>query len=345
LILSGCDLGKPEPVSGVGPPVHLIGAFPPDGCGIGEDPDCTVPTNVALTLRFDRFLNPVSAIRQSLRVYAGDPAVGVPFSYDVVYDPIERVVEYRVPPGGAYKPHTLYVVELFVAEAPSDPGFRAFDGAPLAAGELPLRFSFITGDAPMALPAPPPAPTCDDVVKQVFGTLGNCSGAACHRKGDNLLDTGVPLGDAPHQLWLESSRHFAQSAIGRVARQTEVGDISGGPSAPQSPRFGVRLALIEPDSPGGSYLLYKLLLGASNFEPCRPDSTEDVCRAAVDPPVSSHPFLPLAEGETIAPAPEELERLREWFVRGEPMPRGRGNVRLEGLRALSSFIEHGARCD
>lgn len=343
LTLSGCDVGKPEPASGAGPPLHLVGVFPPDGCGVGEDPDCTVPTNASLTLRFDRFLNPVSAIRQALRVYAGDPAVGPPFSFDVVYDPIERVVEYRVPPGGAYKPHTLYQVELFTAKTPSDPGFRAFDGAAVEEGELPLRFSFRTGDAPVALPEPEAPPGCDEIVSQVFGTLGNCAGAACHRRGDNQLD-GVPLGDAPHQLWLDSAGHFAQSAIGRIARQTELGDVSGGPSAPQAPRFGVRMALIEPGSPGGSYLLYKLLLGARNFEPCTSGSSE-LCRGAVEPPVSTHPFLPLAEGEMIAPPSEELERLREWFVRGEPMPRGPGNVHLEGLRALSSFIEAGASCD
>ncbi len=285
----------------------------------------------------------MSAIRQSLRVYPGDPAVGVPFTFDVVYDPVERVVEYRVPPGAAYKPRTLYQVELLTPDAPNAPGFRAFDGAALEERDLPLRFSFFTSDAPSALREPEAVPTCDEVVAQVFGTLGNCGGAACHRKGDNQLD-GEPLGDAPHQLWLDSPGYFAQSAIGRVARQTELGDVSGGPSALQSPRFGTRMALIEPGSPGGSYLLYKLLLGAKNFEPCSPGSTETICRGAVDPAVSSHADLPLPEGESLVPAPEELERLREWFVRGEPMPRGRGNVRLEGLRALARFIEAGAHC-
>ncbi len=324
--------------------MHLVAAFPADGCGLGPDPDCTVPTNATLTLRFDRFLDPVTATRQALRVYPGDPAVGVPFTYNVVYDPVERVVEYRVPPGAAYKPHTLYEVELFVAETPSDPGIRAFDGAPLAEGAdeaLPVRFSFFTGDAPAELASPPAPPSCDSVVREVFGTLGNCATAACHRKGGN----GDDLQEAPHQLWLEDSGHFAQSAIGRVARQTEVGDISGGPSTPQGPRFGVRMALIEAHNPGASYLMYKLLLTPRNYEPCAADASAPLCENPSDPAVSSHEQLPLGAGETVVPAADELARLREWFVRGEPMPRGRGSVTLGGLRALSSFIAAGADCD
>lgn len=323
--------------------------FPADGCGIGDDPDCTMPTNAPIALRFDRFLNPVSATRQAIRVYPGNPALGPPFTYDVVYDPVERVVEYRVPPGASYKPGTVYEAELLVADAPNDPGIRAVDGAPLGRADLPLRVSFRTADAPVELEAPPAPPSCADVVQQVFGKLGQCAGQECHRRGDNaLLGSGDELGDAPHQLWLDSPGRFALSAISRVARQTDLGDFSGGPSTPQSPRFGVRMALIEPGSPGGSYLMYKLFLDPRNFEPCPPDAAA-LCAGAVDPPASSHAFLPLASGESLAPAPEELERLREWFVRGEPMPRSnslgvRGNVQLEGLRALGAFIDAGAPC-
>lgn len=339
-MLSGCDVAAPDPPS-VGPPVHLIGAYPSDGCGVGDDPDCTMPTNAPLTLRFDRFLNPVTATRQALRVYPGDPNVGVPFTYDVVYDPVERVVEYRVPPGAAYKPRTLYRVELLVPEAPGEEGITAFDGAPLAAGALPLEFSFFTSAEPSELPAEPSPPSCATVVREVFGSLGNCATASCHRHGGN----GAELQEAPHQLWLEDTGHFAQSALGRVARQTELGDFVGGPATPQGPRFGVRMALIEPKSPGASYLLYKLLLGLDNYEPCSSPDAASVCRDAADPPVSSHPLLPLAEGDALAPSAEELVRLREWFVRGEPMPRGRGGVTLEGLRAVSRFVTAGARCD
>jgi hypothetical protein len=325
--------------------------FPSDGCGIGIDPDCTVPTNVTLTFRFDRFLNPGTAVRQALRVYSGDPKAGPPFTYDVRYDPVERVVEYRVPPGGAYRQHTLYQVELFVAKGPGDPGFRAVDGAPLGEGELPLRASFFTGDGPVDIAPPPPAPSCDEIVEQVFGQLGNCAGQECHRReGNALLGSDASLGDAPHQLWLDQRSNFASSAIGRIARQTELGDVSGGSSLLQGDRFGVRMALIEPSNPGASYLLYKLLLSPNNFEPCAVDAPQSLCAQALDPPTSSHQFLPLAEGELLAPAPAELERLRDWFVQGEPMPRdnsrgARGNVQLEGLRAVSSFIAAGASCD
>ncbi|HYQ25935.1 MAG TPA: hypothetical protein VER04_01910, partial [Polyangiaceae bacterium] len=251
-MLVGCDVAEPDPPSAIGPPVHLVGVFPTDGCGSGPE-DCSVPTNVGLTLRFDRFLNPVTAIRQSIQVYPGDPRVGVPFTFDVDYDPIERVVEYRVPPGAGYRPNTLYQAELFVAKARNDPGIRAFDGAPLAPGDLPLKFSFFTGDGPVELPTPPAPPSCDDIVGQAFGKLGSCAGSECHRKGDNVsLTDGSDLGAAPHQLWLDSTDHFALSAIGRVAHQTDLGDTSGGSSTPKGERFGVRMSLVEPGNPGAS---------------------------------------------------------------------------------------------
>jgi hypothetical protein len=323
--------------------------FPTDGCGLGIDPDCTVPTNVTLTFRFDRFLDP-SRVADAVWVYSGDRRFGLPFALQPFYDPVERVVEFRVPPGRAYRPTTLYQVELLLPETPEAVGIRAFDGATLA-GDAPLRFSFFTGTEPVDVTPRPETPTCDEVVDQVFGALGNCAGQECHRRdGNALLGSNTPLGDAPHQLWLDQRSSFALSAIGRVARQTELGDISGGPSTPRALRFGVRMALVEPSNPGASYLMYKLLLGPNNFESCPPDAPESLCAGAVDPPVSSHQFLPLAEGEPLAPPPAELERLREWFVQGEPMPRDnsrgtRGNVRIEGLRAVSSFIAAGASCD
>jgi hypothetical protein len=64
--------------------------------------------------------------------------------------------------------------------------------------------------------------------------------------------------------------------------------------------------------------------------------------------VSVYSKLPLPELDTLVPSQQESERLREWFVRGEPMPFGRGaqptGVSLQGLRAISRFIAAGANC-
>jgi len=347
-LLGGCDVAKPEPQSGTGPPVHLLGIYPQDGCGVGDSPDCTVPTNVTLTFRFDRFLNPATVNRQAIRLYTGAPevAIGGP-PFEVSYDPIERVVEYRTPAGYALAPNVLYHLELVVPEAPGDFGIRAFDGAPLAEADIPLRGSFFTSDQSVDMPTEP-APSCADIVGTSSSVFGSCTGAACHQQGSNAVD-GVAVGDAPYGLWLDDARHFELTAVDRIARETETGDESGGVPTESGPRLGVRMALVDPRNPGGSYLLYKLLRNLGNFEPCPPASAQSVCAQEGDPAVSTHPALPLPEGELVTPSSEELERLREWFVRGEPMPRPRGDgrplsVHLQGLRAVSRFIAAGARC-
>jgi hypothetical protein len=323
--------------------------FPSDACGSADSAECTVPTNATITLRFDRFLDPAWVNRQAILVYTGDRELGSPFRFDVVYDPIERVVEYRLGSSQPYRPSTLYQYELFVPGTPGDPGIRAFDGAPLAEGDIPLRGSFVTSDEPAEVAEATPAPTCGGVVDELFRGLGKCAGSECHRNGGNQnLETMADLGAAPHQLWLDTPGNFALSAINRIARQTEVGDFSGGVPAERSERFGVRMALIKPQNPGGSYLLYKLLLNRDNYAACPDGSTSELC-ALPGPCETAHPALPLARGECLTPPEDELVRLREWFVRGEPMPRPNsqgvsGNVQFQGLRALSSFIASGADC-
>jgi hypothetical protein len=345
---AGCDLERPE-VRAVGPDVHVVDMFPGDGCGSGVREGCAVPTNATITLRVDRFLDPSTVNRQAITVYTGDPATGSPFTYQVVYDPVERVVEFRLGESPLYLPHTLYQFELEVPKAAGDYGIRAFDGAPLAPGDVPLRGSFLTSDEPTVVAPPESAPTCDVIVSDVFRKLGQCAGSECHRRGDNqALGSGEDLGDAPHQLYLDSPGNFALSAIGRVARQTELGDVSGGVPAARSPRFGVGMALVTPRSPGASYLLYKALLAPENYEACSDETDSELCQLP-GPCQSSHAALPLREGQCLEPPEEELDRLREWFVRGSPMPRAnsrgeRGSVRLQGLRALSAFIAAGASC-
>jgi hypothetical protein len=301
-----------------------------------------------LAFRFDRFLNPATVSRQAIRLYSGDPN-GSPASppFEVTYDPIERVVEYRTPSGYALEPATLYELELVVADSPESSGIRAIDGAPLAEGDLPLRVVFVTGDEQVTS-ITDEAPNCDEIVGNADAVLKTCTGSACHRKGGNVVGQ-LAVGDAPHSLWLDTPSHFSLTAVSRIARQTETGDQSGGVAAERSPRFGVRMALVDPHNPGGSYLMYKLLRNLRNFEPCPADATSPTCATAADPGESVHALLPLPEGELITPSAAEVERLHEWFVHGDPMPRPRADGRplsiyLQGLRAVSRFIASGADC-
>ena len=74
-------------------------------------------------------------------------------------------------------------------------------------------------------------------------------------------------------------------------------------------RFGVQMPRIDPGSPGNSYLMYKLLRSPKNFELT---GNSDVC-------VTAH-RVPLPDGQCLPPSEAESARLREWFVRGQPMP-------------------------
>jgi hypothetical protein len=345
LLLGGCDVSEPDPPRAAGPDVRLLGIYPGDGegqaCGVDGDDECGVPIDATLTLRFDRFLNPATVNRQAIRVFTGDPANSPNIPFDVAYDPVERVVEFRMPRGYSFQPRALYQIELVVPEASDDFGVRAFDGAPLAGSASSLRSSFLTSrvSAPVLRPDPP---SCDEIVTQVLNSvsLGNCAASRCHRSRAN------ELGAAPEALWLDGRSNLRNTAIDRVAHETELGDTAGSPLQ-DSPRFGVQMPIIDPKNPGNSYLLYKLLRKPENFEPCGPGVSSSVCAEPADTAVSAYTTLPLSEGESIEPSAEESLRLREWFVRGEPMPYPGGpstTVSLQGLRAINAFIAAGADC-
>jgi hypothetical protein len=108
------------------------------------------------------------------------------------------------------------------------------------------------------------------------------------------------------------------------------------------------MPIIDPKNPANSYLLYKLLRQPKNFEPCTAGASSPLCDGDQDDPcVTNYPLIPLADGECLQPSADESTRLREWFVRGDPMPLQRGlerSVRISGLRAVSAFIAAGADC-
>ena len=73
----GCDRGPRADEDARGPLLHVLESEPADGAGLDCDPDadgCGVPTDTAVTLRFDRFLLPESAVRQSVAIYTGVPS-------------------------------------------------------------------------------------------------------------------------------------------------------------------------------------------------------------------------------------------------------------------------------
>ncbi|HEX6276155.1 MAG TPA: hypothetical protein VFZ53_24105 [Polyangiaceae bacterium] len=270
---------------------------------------------------------PSTAVRQSFVVYTGDPSNLVPDDAELPilfphYDIVERVVSYALPPGAFLEPNTHYTAELLVPVADDDPGFRAFDFAPLDPS-TPERFSFLTSNRRKA-PAGEVVGTCAEATRTF---QNHCDSAGCHNPTDRMMD-----------LDLSSADGLLVTAIGRVAHQAETGTKTGVPL--QNPaRFGVGMPRIDRGRPENSYLMYKLVTQPENYWATRQSAELCATRhlAAVDP-------------QTCVPASaDENERLRTWFLRGLGMPRAVGDAEpsflvRRDLYGIESFIRSGAPC-
>lgn len=283
-----------------------------------------MPLDAAVELRFDRYLRPGTAVRQSLRVGAG--SLGESVFLEPVYDVVERVVTFRLEPGVRWQPGILYTVELLVADQDARGfGFRAFDGAALEAGPVPLRFFFRTSYDSEAEPATgQPSPSCAEVLDAFV--RGGCAG--CHNGGGQCGDGAC----GPAELDLTSAEGLRRTALFKIARQTEVGPSAGEPLLDPD-RFGVALPVLG-GSPATSYLVYKLLL--------QPQNSRSRERGAC---VTTH-RVPLPEGSCLDD-PAEAQRLRHHFVLGEPMPPeptsvSHGQWWLEDSQLLQSWLRAGA---
>ena len=352
LAAAGCDQGEPALDARRGPDLRVVATYPAAGqgieCAAGGAPDCGVPINAIIKLRFDRFLRPSTATRQSIRVYSGDRDTSLCQTtggaetgcfFQPSYDMIERVVLYRLGENVTFVPGLLYNVEVVGPGEGGTDGLRAFDGAPLSEqGSVPLGFQFRTSSSVTDSEPPPARATCADVMP-IFKV--QCAKAGCHAK--DTTDDPCPAGQAkpifenscvgvPRMgMELSSEEALLRTVRGQVAHETEVGGTAG--TALENPsRMGVSMPRIDPGQPGNSYLMYKLLRDPGNFEGA------NGCRSDYDG---------LAEGDCVRPSAEETLRLRLWFVLGDPMPRrpaGAPGLETEQLRTIQSFIAGGANC-
>jgi Bacterial Ig-like domain len=328
-----------------GPPLHVLATYPANGQGTNAakdaaldcdspTPDCPVPTNLAIELRFDRFLLPGGGLSAGLSVFTGEAANSVPFTAD--YDLIERVVVFRS--AQRLQPNTLYTAEIVTSTNPAR-GFWAFDQAPLEEAAVPLRFSFSTGSGPVATvaAAEPSTDTCETMAS---GPLFSCTNCHVTQPG---LETVPPSKYPPMGLDLSSTSGFVYTAIEHVAHQTATGNtaLNAGLEAPS--RFGVQMNVVDPGLPATSYLMYKLLEKPENF---RLDGSEPSCATGYHAPVS--------DGNCQPPSDDELMQMREWFVLGEAMPKNPTltpgsaasvtSISHASLRRVAAWIGAGAAC-
>ncbi len=297
-----------------------------------------VTTTTSLRLRFDRFLLPASALRQSVclrsdtaTVEAFDQCAGAVF-LEPAYDPVRREVTYRLRPGEPLAPDTEYKLTVFGAVDPrAVAGFRAFDGARLE--NTAYQFSFRTNAADPAGTADEVGPQGDTFCKNdpcvtacgadqdcaalcpvgAFIALRNgCGFKGCHKPGD---DVGAAMG-----MDLSDPSGIALTAVGHNAHHSQQGERADDPDlAPvlgDARRFGRAMPLIAPGSPGNSYILYKIIAG---FDRSVYAADERL------PPVS----------------PDEIARLRASVVGGMPMPPGSA-IDAGEIASISAWIAQGA---
>lgn len=339
-MLAGCDQGEPALDTAHGPALHVVATYPTPGQGTDcqNAPACDgVPLNTDIELRFDRFIDPASPIRQSVLLYSTTPDGAIFLQPE--YDVIERVVRYRQFENGRLEPSTLYTFEFVIPKDDSSDGYRAFDGAPLEEGDIPLKFNFFTGTADEAKPAESEVPDCTQILSLFRGDRAGCS--SCHVSSPNGRG-GCAEGQAPDPstgeciavprqgLDLSSLSGVERTALGRVAHQTQIGPSADTPLQNPS-RVGVQMPIIDPQQPGNSYMMYKLIRNESNFID------------GVAPGTSSY-RVALPSGNLVADAAER-ERLREWFVRLDPMPAQGFSLELSEMRALQAWIKAGADLD
>ncbi len=343
--VAGCDYGHREHEPVVGPPLHIVATHPADGAGIdcpSSEATCGVPIDTTVELRFDRFLLPPTAVRQSIIFYTGrglNSPLRDPRLPEILpsYDPLERVVRFTLPEGATLQHDALFTVEFPVAGAISIPprhvpyapwGFRAVDGAPLDEQGI-LRISFRTGSS-VARRDEPEVPDCDDI-RDIFrcGSPGCVEGSGCTSCHSREVE-------APHGLRLETRDDLVETAIGQLARQTAIGGSLQTFEAP--PRFAAQMPIIDPGRPDNSYLLYKILLGARAYEAGPLD--DEGCESDYEVSVPGED----AGRTCLSPDTAELERLRE-FVLGDPMPPpGSPPLGKGAVRSLIRWIRAGATC-
>lgn len=285
-----------------GPAMHaVVFVTTPDGerVQVAEDGSSVALVTAAIRVRFDRYLDPRSAIRQAYCLRS-DQAEVVGFedctggvttlpSYDPATHTLTIFIASRA---DKLEPDALYKLTLLSPRAGTDVGFRAFDGAELEATQV---FSFRTAADPDDVEAPPgpdEVASCSDISNFALGKCRDCHGFASQSE--------MPMG-------LNLDIDGLRDAIGRTAHGTSLGG-DAAESQERAARFGTNMPLIDPKNPGNSYLFYKILAaGAVAPEGLQEGETERLETLIVGLP------MPADQGEFTA---DNARDLSEWITAG-----------------------------
>lgn len=265
--------------------------------------DRKLPADGAIQIAFDRYLLPSSITRQTIGILDGaNQPLAADLAPIVQYDPIARTVTLRPPKLPWLTEGQPYKLVLASPDGSETGGVRAIDRAKLFRDQE-LAFAFFVGPA-TGQPIEPAVSFCRDVLP-IF--VGKCSSPVCHGSGDR----------AASSLVLDTSAGVAATALGRrVAQGANVGALPSGAAA--GPVFGTDMPLVDPGSPGNSWLLYKLELARPPVVDAGPKPVI-ACSAGVREPATPFRFAPLVpQAQTAA---DEIERaILSDYVLGREMP-------------------------
>lgn len=296
-----------------------------------------LPADGVIQVSFDRYLLPSTITRQSYVVTDNTNKPLGSLDLKTIYDPVARTVTITGPggPGAAWlTPGVEYKLALLVPRDNTDlGGFRAIDRSPLDSTQLrqfPFRASAPTGVTTID----PPVDFCADVLP-IF--QAKCGGGGCH----GPPATGNPPRSAA-SLILTSNDGVRVTAKGRVAQGANTGGRAFAPS-PDGPVFGVDMALIQPGSPGASWLMYKVEMAP---HPVVDAGAEP--NYACTPPAGSPPLpakaAPYQPGRAVVPQASDAERERLGnFILGREMPYPPGQpLSFQQRERIRIWIANGA---
>lgn len=296
-----------------------------------------LPADGVIQVAFDRYLDPLTASRQSFLIRdAFGQFIAPPV---VAYDPVSLTVTLSSPnPVGTPwliegQPYTLEL-GIYDSEAGAG-GVRSINGSPLDPNQTRL-IGFTVGPKGAAPFAEPKANFCADVLP-IF--LNKCSAASCHGGSPN----------AAASLVLTTSTGVSRTAISRAAQGANTGPRSG-LGSPATHLFGVDMPIVDPGNPGNSWLMYKVLLarlptldgGAPAAFQCSGSAGEVVPAPSasytplVSSPVSETALLELSDNVLGREMPypafapkfssqlpltlDERQRIRLWIAQGADVP-------------------------
>ena len=250
-----------------------------------------------LQISFDRYLLPTTITRQSYAILDSKRQLLGNVLVRTLYDPVARIVTIAGPDGVGTPWLTPDQNYYLVLPTPTDPksdlgGFRAIDRAPLGnAQEHIFRATAATG----AKTFEPVVDFCGDVLP-IF-TL-KCNNFTCHGAGEPDRNAAG--------LGLTTVAAVRDTAVGQVAHGANTGSRATSPAEPiPGLPFGLDMAIIKPNDPGSSWLVYKMEL----VPPSTATAPAFSCGASSAPDFTT--TLPLASGDR--------DRLSD-YVLGNAMP-------------------------